>query len=552
MKQERNRSRRSGRPGSLIGLLLVLALSVSACSGNKAGNNVGAQTSPGSGQPAASSSAPPAQESADSAPKAIRFLASHGNSAYALQYKEAGDPYLKELSRLSGYEIHYEFLGHSTDFEQQMTLRFASNDLADVVRTDSILSTIHPGAVEQGIFHELGGLIEQYGPNIKKNVPQAAWDSARITKDGKIYGIPVILPISNYRAVYIRQDWLDKLQMKQPVTVEEYLQFFEAVKREDVNGNGDPDDEYGFYVRENLSYSEIFFKEISGYHPREWTYRDGKLQPGIIQPEMKEAIRFWKDMFDKGYVNPNMFTNTSSDWMAGIKQGLGGIWTHDAQSVTTQWGPELFVNEKNVRLDLVGPPVGPAGKGGLSAESEGINYVWVIPSSNKHPEEVIKYLDWAWSSPEANKFFSYGIEGSNYIVDNGEVKFDATLPINKENNPAEFFRIFINPVKIGSLDPSVLDLDPNAELMKKGLAAAQEGIFTSDDFHMPVLDAIKSNPELGFGASTLFMDMFAKVLTGSSDLDAAFDGFLNEWQARGGGDAIAEATAWYKTFHNIQ
>lgn len=319
-----------------------------------------------------------------------------------------------------------------------------------------------------------------------------------------------------------------------------------------MNENGDPNDEYGFYVRENLSYSDIFFKEF-GYHPNEYVYRDGTLQPGLIQPEIKDALAFWKMMYDKGYINPNLFTNKSSDWRAGIKQGKAGIWMHDVSNYQEDWAPELFVNEKNVNIGMLEGPQGPKGKG-LGTEGDSIAGVWVIPTTNKNPEEAIKYLDWAWSSPEAEKFFAYGIEGVNHTVEaDGTIKFDNTSPVNADNNASVFFSVTMNPLGDGRLTPLGLASDPNGELLIKGLEAAKNSLYKSDGLYMPSLESTKTKPELGtFGSGTLFMDMFAKVVTGRADIDSSFDNFVKEWKKRGGDEIIKEATEWYKSFHKIQ
>jgi hypothetical protein len=68
---------------------------------------------------------------------------------------------------------------------------------------------------------------------------------------------------------------------------------------------------------------------------------------------------------------------------------------------------------------------------------------------------------------------------------------------------------------------------------------------------MPTLQSLKTNPELtvGTGAGTLFLDMFAKVITGKEDADSAFDKFVAEWKRRGGDAAIKEATDWYNAFN---
>ncbi|WP_127581776.1 extracellular solute-binding protein [Paenibacillus koleovorans] len=479
----------------------------------------------------------------------ISILLSHNNGPYAMKYKGDDDVYTRELSRLSGFNLHFDFLGHSTDFIQQLTVRFATKDLADLVETDDALnSSMHPGAVEQGLLYRLNDLLDQYGPEIKSHIPQAVWDSPRISRDGNIYGIPALTGAPSIRVVYIRQDWLDKLGMPQPKTVDDYLAFFEAVKERDMNGDGDPNDEYGFYVRENLEYSDLFFKEF-GAHPTEWMYRNGKLQPGLIQPEMKDSLRFWKMLYDKGYVNPNLFTTKSSDWRKGIKQGKAGMWLHDVPNYQQDWAPELFTNEKNVKISMLEGPQGPKGKG-LKAEDDRIKDVWVIPTLNQHPEKVIQYLNWAWSSPEAEKFFAYGVNGRNYTVDNdGKVRFDASNPANAEIGHV---RLSINPREEGRLTPLVLAIDPNAELLKKGLQAAQNSIFQTDGLYKPNLQALKTHPELGSGAGTLFLDMFAKIVTGRADLDECFEQFVKDWNSRGGEAAIREATKWYKAFHDIE
>ncbi|GIP32748.1 extracellular solute-binding protein [Paenibacillus sp. J2TS4] len=480
--------------------------------------------------------------------KDIHILLSHSNAKYAMQLKD-NDDYVKELSKQSGYNLKFEFLGHGNDYIQQLTVRFASGDLPDLIRTDSIDSTMHPGALQQGVFHELGPLIDQYGPNIKKKIPQEAWESTRVSSDGKIYGIPALSALPASRVMYIRQDWLDQLGMKQPETLDEFLEFFEAVKNNDLNGNGDPNDEYGFYVRENLQFSDVFFREF-GASPNQWYYRDDQLVPGMILPEMKEALKFWKDLYDKGYINPNLFTNKSADWEAGIKQGKAGLWMHDIINYMSNWQLGNFVNQPNVKLSVINPPQGPSG-GGITAQSDQIYFVWVIPSKVKNPEEIIKFLDWTWSD-EAETFFSLGIKDVNYTEENGGFKWDPKAPANSDNDASIFYQLSINPRGDGRMLPTVIDAHPDAEFLKKGVEIAKNGNVPNDGLHMPVLESLKTHPELAVGTNsgTLFLDMFAKVITGKEDLDASFDNFVSEWKRRGGDAAIQEATDWYKSFHN--
>jgi putative aldouronate transport system substrate-binding protein len=489
-----------------------------------------------------------ATDTANQGPKNLSILLSHSNAKYAMQVK-SDDKYVAELSKQSGTNVKMEFIGHGNDFTQQLTVRFASADLPDMVRTDSINSTMHPGAVDQGVFEDLTPLIEKYGPNLKKKIPAEAWNSPKVSKDGKIFGIPALSALPASRVVYIRQDWLDKLKMQQPKTLDDYLKYFEAVKKEDMNGNGDPNDEYGFYVRENLIYSNMFFTEF-GADPGAWYLKNGKLEPGNIQPEMKDALKFWKDLYDKGYINPNLFTNKAADWEAGIKQGKGGAWLHDVTNYNTNWGiPEFYANEKNAKVSLIEAPQGPKGKG-ISPQGDQIYFVWVMPAKNKNAVEAIKFLNWAWSD-EADDLFAMGIKDNNYTVENGKPKWDMQAPANKENDASVFYQLSINPRGDGRMMPRVLDVAPNSEILKAGVQTANKNVFKNDALHMPTLESLKTRPELvpGTNAGTLFLDMFAKVITGKEEIDPAFDKFVTEWKRRGGEDVIKEATTWYNTFH---
>ncbi|WP_409345269.1 hypothetical protein [Paenibacillus sp. MBLB4367] len=522
----------------LVSLSTTLAAGtlLAACGGKDSG------TTGASGSPSGSASTSP---SAAPVNKNINILLSNAGAKYPQEMKE-DDKYIKELSKQSGYNLKFDFLNHP-EYKQQLTVRFASGDLPDLIRTDSITDSAHPGAVEQGVFKELGPLIDKYGPNIKKKIPQQAWDSPSVSKDGKIYAIPALAQFMSNRVMYIRQDWLDKLGMKQPKTLDEWVKYFEAIKGKDLNGDGDPNNEYGFYVRENMIYGDVFFSEF-GAHPGMWYNVNGTMTPGMIKPEMKEAIKFWKMMYDKGYVNPNLFTNKGADWVAGIKKGQAGSWKYDITSYPTTWTPSNFVNQSNVKIDVVGAPQGPKG-GGLETENSQINFVWVIPNKSKQAEEVIKFLNWAWSD-EAENFFSFGIKGTNYTEEAGKIKWDPKADVNNESGPAgssTFYQLIINPRGDGRMSSKLIDINPESEMLKKGVKIASENILKNDGLFMPSLQSLATKPELsiGFQAGNMFLDMFAKAVTGKEDVDKAFDTFVAEWKKRGGEAAMKEATNWY-------
>ncbi|MBO9605063.1 MAG: extracellular solute-binding protein [Paenibacillaceae bacterium] len=529
---------RLGKSALLLGAAALLSGLLASC------------TKSGETRPEASPSAAPSAAAASATPKKeekkeISILLSHAGATYAQAVTNwDDDPYVKEMERISGYDIKPEFLGHS-DFIQQLTVRFASNKLADLVRVDSISSAAAPGALEQGAFTELSGLLKQYGPNLLKNIPQTAWDAPSVSRNGKIYAIPNVWPIPNTAVLYIRQDWLEKLNMQTPKTIDDYVKFFEAVKNTDMDGNGKKD-EFGFSVRENLAGSEIFFQEF-GAHPSDWKFVNGQYIPAMITPEMKEAIKFWKMLYDNGYVNKNLFTAKAEEWTANVTSGKAGFWGHYVDNYTATWASKMV--EKTAKIAMIAPPVGPKGDQGYGINSTGIYFPMVIPSSVKDPERVIKFLDFAWSSPEMQKFFAFGIKDRNYTGKDGKVQWDAENPKNKQNNEYLTYRLSLNVTAAGLNSPEILATLPDGPILSEAYKNAVKPVKTIAPY-LPKPKAFATNPELvpGLGSGTLFLDMFAKVVLGREPLDSAFDAFVAEWKKRGGNDAIKEATEWYNSF----
>ncbi|MFK7692532.1 extracellular solute-binding protein [Paenibacillus sp. HJGM_3] len=495
----------------------------------------------------------PADSSAQpAANKKINILLSHSEAAYAKQAK-ADDPYIKELSRLSGYDLKFEFLGHA-DYAQQLSLRFASGELGDLIRTPEINSTIHTGAVDQGVFLDLKPLIDKYGPNLKKKIPETAWNSPRVSKDGKIYGIPVLTGVPADRVVFVRQDWLDKLKLPAPKTIDDYLKYFEGVKKEDMNGNGDPNDEYGIGMFDGLGWTDIFSSAF-GVSPGLYNLRNGQLTPDMIDPKMKDVISFYKKLYDNGYVNPNLFTRKEAEHNAAIAKGEIGSWGAAVYQYTAGYNAEgakkTFLNQPGASVSMNAAPKGADGKGGLGAQGDDIYFVWVIPSKTKNPEEIIKFLDWAWSDPAADQFFAYGIKGTNYTEEGGKIKYDMAASVNADKNTFQMYQLSLNLREIGFASPLVLKAMPDADVMTKGYDLAKTNLIKHDGLYMPRLKSLDGKPELaiGFATGNLFTDMFAKVVTGTEPIDTAFDKFVSEWKKRGGDAVIKEATDWYNSFH---
>lgn len=525
--------RKSG--GLLLTLVLLLSILLSACNSADGPGSIAEGPDNEGGSPASKPT--------------ISIITSHAAAQYAAQADAKNDPYVKRLEELSGYNLDIELLGHADAYTQAMTLRYASMELADLVRTNSVISTTHTGAVESGVFLELDDLLQEYGPNILANVPEHVWGSPQVSYNGKIYGIPVMNSKPNDRIFFYRKDWLDQLQMDVPETLEEYLAFAEAVKTNDMNGDGNPNNEYVYGAYEGVSWMDVLTPSF-GVHPGTWSLHDGKLVPDMLQPKMKEAIQFYKDMYDNGYMPKDFLTISETDRNAMILRGEYGSWGGAVYQYSAVFSE--IENQEGAEVIMATPPKGPDGHMGIRPMDAGVYFVWVIPADTEHPEEVIKFLNYLHSGDEElERFFALGIEGVNHTLENGEVHYDVTDPVNAELNAFQMHQLNLNFKEQGLSSDLVLANLPDGDKVIEGYQTSDLTPVEHDSMYMPQLPIFSERPELlpGFATGNMFTDMWAKVVVGEESLDAAFDAFVANWYSRGGEQAIEQATEWYNDFH---
>ncbi|MFR6331699.1 MAG: extracellular solute-binding protein [Eisenbergiella sp.] len=105
------------------------------------------------------------------------------------------------------------------------------------IRTQMIADMIESGKVKA-----IDEDIEKYMPDRLKEIydkyPQTFYP---VIKDGKTYGIACTPFLTEGQVMIIRQDWLDKLGLKAPTTLDEFEEVIRAFTEQDPDGNGKKD-----------------------------------------------------------------------------------------------------------------------------------------------------------------------------------------------------------------------------------------------------------------------------------------------------------------------
>ncbi|WP_248927490.1 extracellular solute-binding protein [Paenibacillus hamazuiensis] len=497
---------------------------------------------PGSLLAACGSNEPKPAAGGEAAPPTVKLALSTRNFPYIEASPNINeDKYVNKLRELSKTNVRLELIPQK-EYSQKLNLMFAAGELPDAIQVvNGITSPEVAPALSNNAFYDLNELIDKYAPSLKTKIGKELWNSALVSKDGKIYAIPAERATRNNQIVYIRKDWLDKLGLQVPKTVDEYLNVLRAFRDKDPNGNGKAD-EIPFSGRMNFNYAEIFFSaydvSLSG-----WKYENNQLVPNFIRPQMKEALKLHQSMYQEKLMDNEIFLNQPKDFDSKVKATARvGMWVH-VPDYPDKWAAEVKSGDPKAVIMNIPAPIGPDGKGG-SLIGSAVNPLsaWVIPRSNKHPENVLKFLEWYYSDA-AQKFLNYGLEGDDYTTESGKLVYkqpQVQADIDRETMHLHFLR-FIGPTHL--TDKDYINGRVNGDLITKALQVANSEGRVNDALDMPIPPTLQSKPELGY--TGLWIETAAKIITGKESIDS-FDKFVDDWKKRGGDKVIQEATDWYK------
>ena len=231
----------------------------------------------------------------------------------------------KKAAEMTNVSLHGTASPMQTDSTEAFNLMISGKKIPDIVAADRKL--ILQYGVE-GAFMPLNDLIETCAPNFKK-VLDANPDirSAITAEDGNIYQIPFVYESLVSEAWMIRQDWLDKVGMEAPTTVDEMHDVLTAFVNNDPNGNG-VKDEVGYFTRLGNSGGTNVLKgvfSLFGVQDAWHINKDGKVAIGLYTDGYKEAVKSVSQWYKEGLIDQEIFTRGSNARDILFPENNGGV-----------------------------------------------------------------------------------------------------------------------------------------------------------------------------------------------------------------------------------
>ncbi|MBO0796272.1 MAG: extracellular solute-binding protein, partial [Ktedonobacteraceae bacterium] len=220
-------------------------------------------------------------------------------------------------------------LPSGTDGTTKMNAAAAANNLPDlfqVLSNDLVLKWI-----DLGLVAPVNSLLPMMPGRTKDRYSNADLNKL-YTINGQLYVLQEPAQLTRRQGVFIRKDWLDKLGLQPPKTLDELLAVARAFTTRDPDGNG-KNDTYGFgtLIEEGIGLGSRFNFIYGAYGISDvWDHSTSdKITLSVRKPGYLAATQFIRKMVEEKVIDPDWTTLNKDEFRARWKQGKYGIMTED-------------------------------------------------------------------------------------------------------------------------------------------------------------------------------------------------------------------------------
>ncbi|MBM7566107.1 extracellular solute-binding protein [Paenibacillus sacheonensis] len=450
-------------------------------------------------------------------------------------------------------------------YNQKYNLMFASNDLPDIFllkSTDNKQSarSMLKKLVDADMVEDLTDAYSQYASDEVKDYyntfDNKALDYA--TFDGKMYGLPSQGDTyANVQILWVRQDWLDKLSLQAPRTIDDLVTVAIAFKEKDPDGNGKPDT-IGLalqnqFMDPGFTDAVSIFNAFNAY-PKSWVKdSSGQLVWGGIQDTNKKPLEVLAGMYKEGLLDSEFALsdgNKEAEFITSGKAGMQiGSWWNGSYPLTfnidndpkADWKAYTLSTDNKIHAIMNFPT----------------DQFLVVKKGFKNPEAAVKILNLSTSISHSKfqetidrrnelntKFGTDKVDAPTIIPNFGIGYLDTTLRSVKLFEDIFAGKASVDDLTVGEKQIFENSLKPNHDNPRKDAGKYKDYINW-----MSALSAIAhSDLDIqwnGFSGTTPTYDakmgslidkqltVFTKIIMNKEPVDY-FDTFVKEWKAQGG------------------
>lgn len=555
----------------------AMVMSMAACGGDSGSDSSSAASGSSTGSTGSSAAGSSAADAGNATGELVdgRFAETRTITVEVYNRENDGgsDPtnnmyteYIKQ-GMLEDHNVQVEFVSvpRWTEVEQINNL-LAAGDAPDICVTYDY-PTIQTYANMGGVL-DLAPYLEEYKselPNLWDWLGEMNlyWD--RDPEEGTVWGIEAKLAVSNRINTFVRQDWLDALNMEAPTTKQEFEEMLIAFRdNADTLLGADADKMIPYSVSYDVGWRAATLIE-SFIDPditdREF-YVNGFDDRKLTQEGTKEAIRLLNKWYNEGLLWDDFALYGSGDTTEDdmMKAGYVGAFTHN-------WDYPFRNGEDSINASLQRIVGEDAAFVAVDCfEDKNGNYTKFVPgpidrkiffpSTNDEPLACMLYLDWI-SDPEHIEYLQIGDEGVTHnVLEDGAVETVAATGEAIQNSGMNIdYTITCNGLKLADEEKTVKSRSHNYAGIDASIVEVADRIANTD---MRVgknvnVGAIASEEGMGPVLSEKRDIVYDNaVIAPVADFDKVWDQGVQDY-LNAGGQAIMDEREekWVATFGDV-
>lgn len=316
---------------------------------------------------------------------------------------EEDELFAQEITRLTGIEV--ELVHPTAEYDQKLLADLAAGVEYDLIYMNKNYMNIFVG---QEVLTDLTEQIQNSpilsNPSV---IPPDEWDMIRYEGD-RIYS--VFNKFEGSRMLTVRQDWLDKLGLEAPRTLDEVYDVMVAFRDNDPVGDGSQP----LGLATAGTYDIQPFMSSEGIRPGYVMEGDRRTIPYASEAAIP-VYEWLANLYAEGLYDPNFATATTAD--------MRNLFMTDRVGFVTYW--DTWVGLFNAQVQASNPDTQFEAKGIAATEgpdgqiiiTRGQPSVWTIPVNAPDPETAFLFLEW-WNTIPGITLGTLGIEDYDYTVEN--------------------------------------------------------------------------------------------------------------------------------------
>lgn len=467
--------------------------------------------------------------------------------------------YIKSVINVQNVDA---FEANDSQYDTNVSMAISMGSLPDIMvvsSQDEVEQLVGAGLIEDltesynnCISDRIRKMYESYGDSLKDMV----------TYDGKIMALPETNITDGPNLVWLRKDWMDKLGLSEPHTIDDVVNIVKHFISEDPGNNGEDasgkPNTVGLAVDTDVTgecgYSSEFLLDIIfacfGAYPKQWIMNDdGEIVYGSVTDEAKEALSYINSLYNQGVIDNDFLLRTSTNICELIENGLCGSF------FGPWWAPNNpLVNAVSRNPDANWQPylIATDSDGTTSYHSQNPCYKYVVVRKGyEHPEIAAKMISVMFDkvrfdctdSEEFKNYYQLNVEPTarplSINVDYNNAlsicyrNIDATISGRKNPDSLELLeRSFYDACSeyIKNANKTSTQWAAYMSRIKACSLIAQDNIKVVDSLYFKTTDTMKSH---WWRLKAKEKEAYLKIISGEEDI-SYFDTFVKEWKEQGG------------------